>query len=265
MIMTVMNRTFERIRLETRTRILTVISVVDITPHMRRIRVGGPELEGFQSPGHADHIKVFLSADGQPLPRPVRHPDGLVWPDSTPKPFMRDYTPRYFDPVALTLDLDFVLHGDGPASTWAANASPGDALMIGGPRGTIHVPESFDWYFLAGDETALPAIGRRIEELPATKPVLAIIEVPDAADEQPFAPRQNLIIHWINRNGLAAGVENLILEATANTAFPAGEGFAFVAGEALMAKALRAHLVARGFTNDYIRAAGYWLRGEASD
>jgi NADPH-dependent ferric siderophore reductase len=265
MTMTVINRTLERIRLETRTRILAVLAVTDITPHMRRIRVGGPDLEGFQSPGHADHIKVFLSADGRPLPRPERHPDGLVWPDDVPRPFMRDYTPRYFDPAALTLDLDFVLHSDGPASTWAQNAKVGDPLMIGGPRGTIRVPEAFDWYFLAGDETALPAIGRRIEELPADKPVLAIIEVPEAADQQPFAPRENLAIQWINRNGLAAGAENLILELTANTAFPPGDGFAFVAGEAQMAKSLRAHLVARGFPNDYIRAAGYWVRGEASE
>lgn len=260
-----MNITIERIRLETRTRILTVLSVTDITPHMRRIRVGGPELEGFSSPGHADHIKVFLSADGRPLPRPDRHPDGLVWPDDVPKPFMRDYTPRYHDPVALTLDLDFVLHGDGPASTWAANAKVGDPLIIGGPRGTIRVPEAFDWYFLAGDETALPAIARRIEELPAHKPVLAIIEVPEAADEQVFAPREDLTIHWIHRNGVEAGARNLILERAIETPFLAGEGFAFVAGEAQMAKAMRAHLVNRGFSNDYIRAAGYWVRGESSD
>lgn len=263
--MTVMNRTLERIRLETRVRILTVAAITDITPHMRRIRLAGPELEGFNSPGHADHIKVFLPADGRPLPRPERHPDGLAWPDDVMKPIMRDYTPRYFDPVNLTLDLDFVLHGHGPAGDWAANAKLGDTLMIGGPRGSIRVPEAFDWYFLAGDETALPAIGRRIEELPAGKPVLAIIEVPEKADEQVFAPRPGLAIHWIHRNGLEPGAENLILELLGNTAFPPGEGFAFVAGEAQMAKTVRAHLVARGFSNDYIRASGYWLRGEASE
>ena len=134
--MEVMNRSLERIRLETRIRILDVASVVDITPHMRRIRLSGAELEGFQSPGHADHVKVFLPSDGKPLPRPERHPDGLVWPDDTAKPFVREYTPRYFDAEALTLDLDFVLHGDGPASSWAAAARPGDQLMIGGPRST---------------------------------------------------------------------------------------------------------------------------------
>jgi NADPH-dependent ferric siderophore reductase len=263
--MTVMNRTVERIRLETRIRTLTVLSVTDITPHMRRIRVGGPELEGFNSPGHADHIKVFLSADGNPLPRPERNPDGLVWPEGTPKPFMRDYTPRYFDPAALTLDIDFVLHGDGPASTWATNVKVGDEVMIGGPRGSVRVPEAFDWYFLAGDETALPAIGRRIEELPASRPVVAVIEVPERADQQHFAPRDNLSIHWIYRDGLEAGAQNLIQRATESIAFPAGEGFAFVAGEAQMAKALRSHLIDRGFNNEYIRSSGYWMRGEASE
>ena len=78
MSMEVMNRTLERIRLETRVRLLDVASVVDITPHMRRIRLAGAELEGFQSPGHADHVKVFLPSDGKPLPRPERHPDGLM-------------------------------------------------------------------------------------------------------------------------------------------------------------------------------------------
>jgi NADPH-dependent ferric siderophore reductase len=263
--MSVMNRTIERIRLETRTRMLTVASVTDVTPHMRRVRVTGPELEGFTSPGHADHIKVFLSADGRPLPRPERHPDGLVWPEGTPRPFMRDYTPRYFDPVALTLDIDFVLHGDGPASEWAGSVKVGDSVMIGGPRGSMRVPEAFDWYLLAGDETALPAIGRRIEELPAGKPALAIIEVPEAADEQRFETSSPVEIHWIHRNGIEAGARNLILPKLADLAFPRGDGFAFVAGEAEMSRTAKAHLIARGFNPEYIRAAGYWARGEAGD
>jgi len=263
MTMEVIIRTIERIRLETRPRVLTVTSVTELTPHMRRIRLSGPELEGFQSPGHADHIKVFLPADGKPLPRPERRPDGLAWPEGIARPFMRDYTPRYFDPVALTLDLDFVLHGEGPASMWATSAKVGDPLVIGGPRGSLRIPDAFDWYLLIGDETALPAIGRRIEELPANKPAIAVIEVPEAADEQRFKTNSPVEIHWIHRNGLEAGAQNLIIERIATTAFPKGEGYAFVAGEADMAKSLRAHLVERGFNNEYVRAAGYWSRGEA--
>jgi NADPH-dependent ferric siderophore reductase len=263
--MSIINKTPERIRLEPRVRELTVAAITDITPHMRRVTLTGPELEGFNSPGHADHIKVFFSADGNPVPRPQRQPDGLVWPEGAQRPLMRDYTPRNFDPVALTLDVDFVLHGHGPAGSWAANAKVGDPLMIAGPRGSLRIPDAFDWHFLAGDETALPAIGRRIEELPHNRPVIAIIEVPEAADEQEFAPRPGLTVHWLHRNGIEPGVGNLILEQTARTEFPPGEGYAFVAGEAQMARTLKAHLGERGFNPEFIRSAGYWVRGEPSD
>ena len=264
MIMILMNRTPERVRLETRIRILEIVSVTDITPRMRRIRVAGPELAGFQSPGHADHVKLFLPADGKPIPRPQSTSEGLAFPDEVPRPFLRDYTPRTFDPVALTLDLDFVLHGDGPASGWASVARVGDPLMIGGPRGSIRIPDAFDWYLLAGDETALPAIGRRIEELPAGTKVLACIEVADAAEMQVFDTSADVQIHWLYRDGREAGAEDLIQPAIAAIDFPAGDGFAFVAGEARMAKSVRTHLVGeRGFNHDWVRAPGYWVRGEA--
>lgn len=89
--------------------------------------------------------------------------------------------------------------------------------------------------------------------------------MPEAADEQRFETSSPVAIHWIHRDGREAGADNLILPTVAEIGFPPGEGFAFVAGEAQMAKMLRHHLVARGFNNDYIRAAGYWLRGEAGD
>ncbi len=260
-----MNIQIERIRLETRIRLLTVASVTDVTPHMRRIRLSGPELEGFASPNHADHIKLFFPADGQPLPRPERRPDGIVWPEGTARPLMRDYTPRYFDTIERWLDIDFVLHGDGPASTWAANAKVGDEIMIGGPRGSLRVPEAFDWYLLVGDETALPAIGRRIEELPADKPVIAVIEVPEAADEQRFDTRSQVQIHWVHRDGREAGAQNLLLPAVERLSLPSGLGYAFVAGEAQMSKSLRQHLVARGMRDEYVRAPGYWTRGVTED
>ena len=77
-----------------------------------------------------------------------------------------------------------MLHGDGPASTWADQAKVGQHLYIGGPRGSMIVPDIFDSYLLIGDETAIPAIARRLEELPAGRTVLAVIEIADAAEQQ---------------------------------------------------------------------------------
>ena len=63
---------------------------------------------------------------------------------------------------------------------------------------------------------------------------------------------------------MAAGTTSLILDRLRVTRFPAGTAHAFVAGEAGMSKAVRAHLTEeRGFNPDYVRAAGYWLLGAA--
>ena len=76
---------------------------------------------------------------------------------------MRDFTPRRFDSKTATLVIDFALHDAGPATRWALGARAGDRLEIGGPKSSKVVPDDFDGYLLVGDESALPAIGRRVE------------------------------------------------------------------------------------------------------
>ncbi len=251
-----------RIRHDTRMRLLEVTGVVDITPRMRRISLQG-DMTGFASAGHADHIKAFFFPEGvEPHTAPIGE-RGAEYAAGK-KPEMRDYTPRYWDIGKGTLELDFVLHGDGPASSWAAGASVGDKLVIGGPRGSLVVPAAFDWYLLVGDETALPAIGRRIEELPADARVVAIIEVEDAAEEQRFKTQTDLELIYCHRNGLAAGTTDLLLQAVKRQAFPSGTAYAYIAAESSISKAIRAHLTEqRGFNPEYVKAAGYWLLGVA--
>ena len=249
-----------RLRHETRMRLLEVIGVTDITPRMRRVHLRG-DMTGFAAPGHADHIKVFFFPPGV-APKVV--PIGPNGADFAPgeKPQMRDYTPRAYDVDKGTIDLDFVLHGDGPASSWAAQARIGQTLVIGGPRGSLIVPMTFDWYLLAGDETAIPAIARRIAELPADARVLAVLEVNDPAEHQPFPGLADVSLTYLYRHGKPAGTGSRILDRLRVTRFPAGTGYAYVAGEASMSKAVRAHLTEeRGFEPDYVKAAGYWLRG----
>jgi NADPH-dependent ferric siderophore reductase len=252
----------QRVRHETRMRLLTVENITDITPLMRRFRLKG-DMEGFASPGHADHIKAFFFPAGvMPLLPPIG-PNGAEFPPGT-RPEMRDYTPRYWNVAEGWIELDFVLHGDGPASTWAANATLGSTLVIGGPRGSLVTPMAFDFYLLAGDETALPAIGRRIEELPAAAKVIAVIEVDNASEEQRFETRAVLNLIYVHRKGAAAGTTSLVLEAIKAADLPDGVGYGYIAGEVTMAKAIRAHLTeARGFANEYVKAAGYWRLGVA--
>ncbi|MFC3704069.1 siderophore-interacting protein [Devosia honganensis] len=251
-----------RVRHETRLRLLTVAAVTDITPLMRRVRLEG-DLSGFASPGHADHIKAFFFPPGTTPELPPIGPNGVQFAPGE-RPEMRDYTPRYWSVEEGWIDLDFVLHGDGPAAGWAAAAAPGQNLVIGGPRGSVVVPMAYDWYLLVGDETALPAIGRRIEELPRGARVLAFIEVENAAEEQAFDTEADLSLTYVHRNGAPAGTTTLLQDAVAAATLPAGEAYGYIAGEVNMARAVRAHLTeSRGFHPEWVKAAGYWHLGIA--
>jgi NADPH-dependent ferric siderophore reductase len=256
-------RTARRVRHETKMRLLQVREVGRLTPKMVRVVLGGEALAGFVSAAHDDHVKLFFPQPGHDKPvLPTPTPNGPVYPEGAARPAARDYTPRRYDPAANTLTIDFVLHGEGPAATWAAQARPGQVLGVGGPRESFIVPDDFDWYLLAGDETAVPAIGRRLQELPAGTRVIAVVEVADAGEEQKLDTRANLEMHWLHRTGAEAGNHLLLQRALTEFVLPPGEGYAWVAAEASAAKALRRYLVdQRGLPKDRVKAAAYWKQG----
>lgn len=225
----------QRVRHELRRRRLQVQRVEAISPGMRRITLGGAEIEGFVSASFDDHVKVFFELPGG-------------------QAAARDYTPRAHDAAAGSLVIEFSLHGDGPAAGWAAQAEVGQWLTIGGPRGSFIVPTDFDWHLLAGDETALPAIARRLEELPRGTRAIVRLSVPQA-DRRPLPTRASLDLQWCDDlAALQGAVEALVL--------PVGEGYAWCAGEATAVAALRRTLVdGKGHDRHAIRAAAYWKRG----
>ncbi|MEX5593434.1 siderophore-interacting protein [Pseudomonas orientalis] len=249
--------TIHRVTHEIKRRRLQVMRVVDITPRMRRITLGGPELAGFVSLGSDDHIKLLFpqnAAEQAALESPTFSIKG-----DGPQPAMRDYTPRRFDLGTGELDIDFVLHGDGPASNWAEQAQVGQHLHIGGPRGSMIVPDIFDSYLLIGDETALPAIGRRLEELPAGRRVLAVIEIADGAEQQTLESAADVEIIWVLR-----GQEDL-LDVVRNLTLPGGTLYSFVATETKVSRQVRRVLLETHKVNEeYLKAVGYW-RAEGSD
>ncbi|MFT4189984.1 MAG: siderophore-interacting protein [Comamonas sp.] len=256
----------QRIRHELRFRRLSVLATRQPTPDMIRITVGGADLAGFASAGFDDHVKLFFpdEATGE-LRLPTAGPDGPVWPDG-PRPVVRDYTPLAYDAEAGTLELAFALHEAGPATRWARQARPGDLLGVGGPRGSFVLPLAFDGYVLIGDDTALPAIERRLAELPEGAPVRVIAEVDGPAAQQTFASRAAVVWQWVHRNGQPAQDASRLLAAVASAeaAWPAGDVHVWIAGESTVSKALRAHFVGeRGQPSAWIKASGYWRAGAA--
>ncbi len=249
----------QRVRHELKLRLATVVANERITPRMARLTLTHPDFASFPSLAYDDHVKLFLAPPGGRLVMPTPGPNGLVWPEDAPRPEGRDYTPRSFDHARAEVVIDFVLHEGGVASTWAETAKPGDTLGVGGPRGSFVVRDGFDYYVLVGDETALPAIGRRIEELPATARVLAFVEIADADERQQFHPAATLDLTWVERTTGAS-----LLETVRAATLPTGTGYVFIASEHGLSDAVRQHFIAeRGHDPELIKAAGYWRAGEA--
>ncbi|WP_338920518.1 siderophore-interacting protein [Pseudomonas silesiensis] len=257
----VIAHTIHRVMHEIKRRRLEVVRVVDLTPRMRRITLGGPELEGFVSLGTDDHIKLFFpqnAAEQATLETLVLG----AGKDNGPMPAMRDYTPRRYDLDTLELDIDFVLHGDGPAATWAEQARPGQFLHIGGPRGSMVVPDRFDSYLLIGDETALPAIARRLEGLAANRQALVIVEVENGAEQQKLESPAQVNVIWVLREG---GRNNL-LTTVKELQMPSGNLYAWVATESKVSRQIRRVLLdEHGLDEQFVKAVGYWRLDDTTE
>ena len=254
-------REARRVRHELKFRTLSVVSVEAPTPTLKRIVLGGDDLTGFVSAGFDDHVKIFPVRDGEAVVLPTSGPDGPIFPE--PRPVARDYTPRAYDPATNRLTIDFVIGHGGPATEWAEAATVGSVLGVGGPRGSFVVPTDYADHVLIGDETALPAIARRLEELPAGVRVLTVVEVEDAASRLAFTTRADLTQIWVERTGARGQADTLIEAASAAAAEVArDDAYVWIAAESQVAKALRVALIALGFDPKAMKAAGYWRLGD---
>ncbi len=228
----------QRVRHEIVRRDLVVTQVEIVSPNVRRISLGGAQLAGFCSLGFDDHIK-------------------LIWPGEGEQVIMREYTPRHYDAERGQLVLEFVLHQHGIATDWAMQAYPGVSLKIAGPRSSTIIPDTYDWQLLIGDETALPAIARRLQELPASSKVMVFAKTADARDQRHFDSAARFEVQWFADDAdLLAALKNLTL--------PAGQGFVWAAGEHHCIQALQAILRdEKGHSSEHLRCSAYW-RKEAS-
>jgi NADPH-dependent ferric siderophore reductase len=159
-------------------RTLQVMASTLVTPHMLRITLGGDAMSGFPDDQESAYIKLIFPE-----------------PDSERR-LIRTYTVRRQREGQL--DVDFVLHEDaGPAAQWARTARPGDSILVAGPGPKKLVDNRADWFLIAGDMTALPAISVNLEQLPANACGHAVIEVIDECDIQPLVHPAGIKLHWL--------------------------------------------------------------------
>lgn len=226
----------QRVRHELKRRELTVASVAPLGPGFVSVTFTGADLADFVSLSFDDHVK-------------------LMFDESAESPVRRDYTPRRFDREQRTLTLEFALHGHGAASSWARSATVGQHLTVGGPRGSFVIPPDLDWHLLAGDSTALPAISRRLEELPQGARAFVVV-LADAADRRELPTRADAQVLWVD------SADALVAAVQAWTP-PAGTGAAWGGGEAQAMARMRKVLADKGVPRELTRVSAYWKQGVA--
>jgi len=242
--------------------VLTVVDVADVTPSVRRVGLSGTAA-AVAAAGPTVNLLVPRVGDAAPRWPRVAKDGRIVWPDGAHGVSLRSYTARRQDVAAARVEIDFVLHGDGPAAAWASAAAPGALLGVAGAGSLGDRPAAH--LLLAGDETALPAISRILAAAPAGSRGLALLEVAGAAEEQPLAAPEGMTVRWLHRGSTPPGESTLLAEAVAAVDRPGGDDvFAWVAAESAAVRTIRADLRGRwGLGRAQHHAIGYWRRGRA--
>jgi NADPH-dependent ferric siderophore reductase len=247
-------------------RVAEVLRTYRVTPHMIRVVLGGEGLAGFPAGAFTDHyVKLLFPPDGAPYGVPYDPEQVRAELPRELWPVTRTYTVRAWDADVGELTVDFVHHGDeGLAGPWAAAARPGDRIQLMGPGGGYAPNPAADWHLLAGDESALPAIGAALERLPAGARALVFAEVAGPGEEQAeLQGGPGVELTWVHRDGEPGAA---LVSAVRAVDLPAGNGHVFVHGEAAAVRELRRHLRAeRGLDPEFTSISGYWRRGDSED
>jgi len=252
-----------------------VVRSVDLSPGMRRITLTGAQLReftsangflqpAFESSGFDDDVRLVFSYPGCAEPvLPEQKEKGLHTPRD-PRPLTRAYSVRRWDPRVGELDIDFVRHGIGVGTTWAYRAQPGDRVHIYGPSVSRGLPIDADGLLVAGDDTAIPAIARLLDELSPDTRARVFIEVSTENNRIAMRSLPHVEVTWLVRESLGAGASDLLLSAIQNSEWSQGRPFAWIAGEHTAVRDLRRHLVEdRALPKTDIEFTGYWRRAEA--
>jgi NADPH-dependent ferric siderophore reductase len=258
---------------------MRVVSNIEVTPLMRRVRLRGDNLERFTKDGL--HVRLLFPKHKNVTPQwPVMGENGIpVWPVGEHELIGRAYTIRHIDVDAGIVDIDLVLHetGDdanddigqdaGYGARWALEARAGDIVGMTGPGGGA-APLTADWYLLAGDETALPAIARILENLPDGSKATVRIEIADKAEEQVFKTKAALDLQWLHRNDNKDDKKELLYDAVRKIDYPDHEEniFVWVGCEFSAFRSIRSFIrKEKKIAREKHHIVPYWRQGAVGD
>ncbi len=234
-----------------------------LTPRMVSVAMSGPALADFEITAPTQHVKLLFPAPGQVAPTlPESGPEGLRFPDDQPRPVMRTFTPRRFHPETATLEVDFVLHGEGPASVWAAQAEVGHGLAVAGPGGRMPLALGPGRFIVGGDESAIPAVATLLAALPSSAATEVYLEVDEASDEIELPSDAHCSVTWLHREAGTYGQALYDAVTEADLSGAAGVWVACEARRPLAGSARRRSSTDSRLDPDTLVTRGYWRLGQ---
>ncbi len=235
-------------------RTLAVQRTETISPHMQRVIIGGPELEGFILEGPAASVRVLLPTAGE-LTIPTWAGNEFLHTDGS-RAIIRTLTPRRVTAQLRELHVDVVLHEKGVASSWASSARIGSPVAVSGPGRAYSTDHGANAFVLVGDETAIPAICQLLEHLP-TVPISVHIAV--RYDDAIVDLHRDVATTWHVTSDRMPADEQLFKAITSMDLTPGVQFWG--AGEAAAMQRIRKHLFnERSFPRSHTTIRGYWKR-----
>ncbi len=230
---------------------------------MARVTLSGPELAGLPVDQPAASVRLLIPGPGaEVLEVPTWRGNEFLNADGS-RPIIRTFTPRYLRPQSNELDVDVVLHPGGSVAAWVESAEAGAPAAVSGTGRGHSIDGDGSSLVLAGDETAIPAIGQLIEAVAPAAPRGVIIEVTDPAARIRFGDRVDVPVSWVTRpdpdrpgSGLLPALRAAEID---------GDARVWVAGEAGAMFEVRKHLLEdRKLDRSQTTVRGYWKRRSLS-
>jgi len=231
--------------------ILAVKSAMNVTPNMRRVTLHGDELKGFPADSEGAYVKLIFNGND--------------------KSTMRTYTisGQRYEPNEI--DIDFMMHTssdgkiEGLAAPWALQAKAGDEINVGGPGPAKFINPEADFFLLAADMTALPALTENLKRLPKDARGHAFIEVLTDQDKQTITKPENVDIHWVV-NDVPGSDKSPLFQALAQVDLQRGQLSAWIACEFKTMKKIRLFLKNEcELAKSHLYISSYWKKGDTEE
>jgi NADPH-dependent ferric siderophore reductase len=175
----------------------------------------------------------------------------------------RHYSVRDANPALGQFSLWVTTGHDGPGSSWAQHAIPGDEIDVVGPRGKRVLDPGADWHLFVGDMTGLATFYRMAQSIESPGRAIFIVEIdhPDDALTATFDESISVTGIFVDRQGRAKDDPHGILNGLAAFAIPPDGGHAYLFGESHVIKSAKIALLDRGIDGEQISMKAFWNFG----